>query len=478
MVWNSAQRWEEGRDERGNPLGKWSYEEVARHVESYCAKISPGRSTPTLEPWQIDVVAALTGRKNDEATGIESPVGGTSDGAEIPTGDEFDIRRTSEYATQLLRLAATNAAREDIARAEVSEIEIPHGVTVKDLLGESDEPLTYRVGQLWPSGGRGIVAAARKAGKTTLTGNLARDLVDGGFLFDNPEFRVTPVADDAVVALLDFEMSRNMLRAWYRDIDIRRPEGLRIWLLRGEGHTFDIRDRRIRTLWAERLRAVNTQVFILDCLAPLLNALGISENSNSDVGPLLDAIDALLVEAEIAECLVLHHMGHTAERSRGASRLRDWPDVEWKLVRERDDTENRAEVDNGSRFFSAYGRDVDVDEAELTFSRDGRRLIMNGGRTREDARREKWFDRAIEVYRIVVKADADGRQLNTGQVKDLMKSTTNNTERGKLIDYACDKGWVERTKSGSSQIFTVGATVPVEALDGGRLEWTESRRKA
>jgi hypothetical protein len=67
------------------------------------------------------------------------------------------------------------------------------------------------------------------------------------------------------------------------------------------------------------------------------------------------AIDELLLEAGIDEALVVHHMGHSGERARGDSRLRDWPDVEWRLMRQDDDPAS-------PRFLTAYGRDIDVPE--------------------------------------------------------------------------------------------------------------------
>jgi hypothetical protein len=70
-------------------------------------------------------------------------------------------------------------------------------------------------------------------------------------------------------------------------------------------------------------------------------------------------------------------MGHSGERARGASRLRDWPDVEWRLVREK--TEN-GDVDPAApRYFSAYGRDVDVPESRLVFDPATRHLTLEGG---------------------------------------------------------------------------------------------------
>jgi hypothetical protein len=70
--------------------------------------------------------------------------------------------------------------------------------------------------------------------------------------------------------------------------------------------------------------------------------------------------------------VIIHHMGHGAERARGASRLRDWPDAEWRLLRQDDDPAS-------ARYLSAFGRDVDVPESRLEFDPATRALRIAGG---------------------------------------------------------------------------------------------------
>ena len=87
----------------------------------------------------------------------------------------------------------------------------------------------------------------------------------------------------------------------------------------------------------------------------------------------------LKADAGITELMVIHHMGHAGERSRGASRLRDWPDAEWRLVRERPDTKGEEPPPDAARFFAAEGRDVAVRETRLTYDLETRRLSVAGG---------------------------------------------------------------------------------------------------
>jgi hypothetical protein len=99
------------------------------------------------------------------------------------------------------------------------------------LLAEPDEPVAYRIDRVWPAGGRVILAAQRKAGKTTCTGNLLRSLADGDPFLGR--YAVTPVEAGGTVFAIDTEMSRRMLRAWLADQKISHPERIHVEPLRG-----------------------------------------------------------------------------------------------------------------------------------------------------------------------------------------------------------------------------------------------------
>jgi transcription termination factor Rho len=87
---------------------------------------------------------------------------------------------------------------------------LPPLIRLDEFLATPDEDITYRVDQLWPVGGRVVLAAAWKAGKTTLLGNLIRALVDnqpflGRYIVQTrrpcrPHRRRTRQADPAPVA--------------------------------------------------------------------------------------------------------------------------------------------------------------------------------------------------------------------------------------------------------------------------------------
>lgn len=247
--------------------------------------------------------------------------------------------------------------------------------SLDELLAEPDTAARYRIDQLALLNGRVLMSAQFKAGKTTLVGNLLGSLSDqqpflGQFDIPMPPRRI---------ALIDTELDDNTLRRWLRDQNIANRAALAdVAGLRGRVASLNLLDDRIRAQWATRLRDLGVEYLVLDCLRPVLDALGLDEHR--DAGQFLVAFDALLIEADIPDALIVQHMGHTNERARGDSRLQDWPDAIWRLVREDDNP-------GSPRFFSAYGRDVDVPEGRLSFDPINRRLTYAAG-SRHDAKIE------------------------------------------------------------------------------------------
>ncbi|MFC9965297.1 AAA family ATPase [Nocardia ignorata] len=267
---------------------------------------------------------------------------------------------------------ARTAAQKLIAQRAGGTVAPPELVSLTDLLAEPDDDAAYRIGELWPIGGRVLLAAAYKSGKSTTVGNAARALVDGGAFLGR--FPVAPVRK---VVLIDTELDTRTLRRWLRDQGIRNTDAITVLPLRGKVSAFDILDRDGRTAWARR--CAGADVVILDCLRPVLDALGLSEDK--DAGRFLVAFDDMLAEAGAGEAIVVTHMGHQNERARGDSRLLDWPDALWKIVRD----PKAADTDeDAARYFSALGRDVSLSEGALSFDPDTRRLTYEGG-SRKDA---------------------------------------------------------------------------------------------
>jgi hypothetical protein len=249
---------------------------------------------------------------------------------------------------------------------------LPQFETLRDRLARPAVPVSYRIEGWQPRQSRVMWSAPSKTGKTSGVANVIRCLVDGDHWLGR--YAVEPV--DRVV-LVDVEMGSNQLDAWLRAQRIQNDDRVVPIALRGQLSAFDILKPTVRARWAEQLRGVG--YLIVDCVRPLLDAFGLDEHR--DAGQLLVAIDALLREAEIPEALVIHHTGHGGERARGDSRFRDWPDVEWRMMR-------RDEDPSSPRFISAYGRDVDVAEAQIVYDAATRRLTVEDGSRRDAAAKD------------------------------------------------------------------------------------------
>ncbi|GLI00321.1 AAA family ATPase [Phytohabitans aurantiacus] len=348
-------------------------------------------------------------------------------------------RLASATDDEYVRLLAREEAKKRRAAELAGDINVPDLVALPDFLAEVDDTPLWRFDGLWPRQGNIVLAAQYKAGKTTTVGNVLRSLADGDRFLG--VFDVEPVTDGSIV-LCDFEMPRVKLRDWLRRQEIRNADRIHLVPMRGLASTFDLLDDVIRASWVEKLRAAEARVWIVDCLGPILSSLGFSENENREVGRFLDALTATAAAAGVDEVLLVHHMGHAAERSRGASRLRDWPDAEWRLLRKKDDDNPLADAEPAARrFFSAFGRDVDVREGQLVYDDARKRLVYAEGSRRETA--------ALEALTAVLEyirdhTGASGRVVEQAVTKD--RTITQKSARDALAE-AVDRAYAV-TKDG------------------------------
>lgn len=329
---------------------RWQRERLDAELDRARVRLKDPRQSP-------DAVAGELLRDLAQKTDPSAP---PPDAAE----DLHQRLTTEEYR----RLRAREAAREQYQAERAGGLALPTPAGLSEFLDVADEPLTFRIDRLWPMGGRVVLSAPHKAGKSTLTGNLLRCLVDGDDFLER-----FGVAEATQVVLIDDELDERMLRRWLRDQGIRTTSAVRLLPMRGRLSTFNILDPATRSRWADLLRG--TEVLLLDCLRPMLDALALSEDK--DAGRFLEALDELTREAGITETLVVHHTGHSSDRSRGDSRIQDWPDAVWSL--RRDATDKDSSFARADRYFGAYGRDVDEPESLLGFDPASRHLHIAGG---------------------------------------------------------------------------------------------------
>jgi AAA domain len=337
------------------------------------------------------------------AAALTSSPTATSNVTEVAAAEitNAELEPAAVFAEEVERVArkirVRDAAQRKVRTEQQRDVGDLDPISLDRFLAIPDEPINYRIAGLWPSGGRIVLAAQWKVGKTTLTGNVIRALADGALFLNR--FQTQP----AEVTLLDFEMDPRKIGDGYVINKSNTPLTCTCsrYAARCPASTFSTPDR---SQWAARIHGSDVAIF--DCLRPILDALGLDENR--DAGRLLMAIDELLSEAVVPEALIVHHMGHSGERSRGDSRIIDWPDAKWKLVRENPDLEN------SPRYFSAYGRDVYQAESLLEFNSETRRLALVGG-NRKDASSTRLLEPLLEILR-GSEDGMSGRQLDDAMV--------------------------------------------------------------
>ncbi|GAB6858499.1 AAA family ATPase [Microbacterium xylanilyticum] len=265
---------------------------------------------------------------------------------------------------------------EDALRSLLPRVpgDLPAVTSLRDLLEQDDDAeVAWRIEGLLAAGARALLAAPHKAGKSTIVGNLLRSLADGAAFLGRFEVRRAKR-----IVLVDDELDPRTLRAWLSDHGIDKAKRIEVVSLRGRVSSFDILTAEGRRRWAAHIGRCD--VVVVDCIRPILDALGLDENR--DGGRFTVALDELLAligpeEGVSPECVAVHHTGHGGERSRGDSRFLDWPDATWRIARE--DANDPA----SDRFFSAFGRDVAVPEGRLEFDPATRALVLGEGNRRE-----------------------------------------------------------------------------------------------
>jgi hypothetical protein len=268
---------------------------------------------------------------------------------------------------EILRQKSRRIARELLANEE--SLKVFSGIEVlsmrEDLLTPPSE-VPFVVDQILPQDSNVVLTAQYKAGKTTLMINVTRSLVDTVDVLDRyPVHEIT-----GNVAVFNYEVLPGMYREWIRSQNVINTQ--RILHVPLRGRTLPLMVPEIGNRIVEMLMRHEVHTWIVD---PFARALGADENSNEDVSRWLDAFDDIKRRAGVNLGIIVTHTGraeNTADRSRGASRIDDWPDVRWLLTRDVD----------GGRWFRATGRDVETPEGNIQFNPLTRHLSIKGDETR------------------------------------------------------------------------------------------------
>jgi hypothetical protein len=321
--------------------------------------------------------------------------------------EETDYDRAVRRKYSEMRIAED--ARELLARHKTGQAPDLSAIALDNFLAQPDEDITYRINELWPSEGRVLLAAAAKTGKTTLVAaNLIPSITDQRPFLGRAI--PAPLTDGRTIVYLNMEVGEGTLRRWMRSAGITNTDRVIIGNLRGKASALQLGSGTGRTRFAAWLRDHGAEMVVLDPLAPVLASLGLDENSNAEVARFFGWWAETMQEAGVSDDMIVHHIGHAGERSRGASRLLDEPDAIWTLTKQQgkwDDSSEFAEL-SPARFLSAYGRDVDLPEKALQFDPETKALELTE-QTRSAVKTDKIRHRIVHLM-------SDGNLRNKDEI--------------------------------------------------------------
>ena len=327
-------------------------------------------------------------------------------GLEPAPADDPAAQTAQERRVRVLRAADDIRIREEaralVARERAAEAyDPPPVVSLPALIADTEaETVRWRWRDFAEIGDRLLIEAGSKVGKTTLFANLVRSALDGSPLLGH--FATTALEPSEVLLYLDTELGPRRLSRWLADVltPAQRSRVL-VWSITGRAGGLDVRDDDTRARMVDQVRTAldgrRVGFAIIDVASAWTSALGIDENRPAEVRGWLEAVHAFALDLDADGVAVAHHTGHGAERSRGASSFRDWPDVYATLTR------GTTEEDRNTRYLSAVGRDVDIPETALRFDPTTRRLTLAGalGLSRANAARQRiaagYLDAVVSV---------------------------------------------------------------------------------
>lgn len=363
--------------ETEKPYSKFAAYAVLNHDGDFAAAARDLASQGYGEPMDPFADAGEPGEVPAQPS--ESPAAPEAPTETAPAGEEALVADATPAADAALSAherrvqyeLAVLRGREEAKRLYVAERaalefrEPPYRDTLTAELAEPRLPTRFAVQDLLPMGGNALLTAQYKAGKTTLVTELARCWVDR-----DPFLGRFDIHADRRVALFNYELSQNQYNEWLEQSGIVNTDAISVLHLRG--YRLPLTAKKVEDWMSAWLADHDVGLWIPDPFARA--AVGVDENSNSDVGVWLDTLDVIKGRAGVGQSVLPTHTGRAEqqqgqERARGATRLDDWADVRWLLTKD----------DAGERYFRATGRDVEFDEEKLTFDPVQRRLTIGGG---------------------------------------------------------------------------------------------------
>jgi hypothetical protein len=315
---------------------------------------------------------------------------------------------------ELAKLAISQIARDMFAGETFRSP--PDDGTLAEQLERPAPDVSWRIEGLWPARTNVTCAAQYKTGKTTLALNVARSLADDVPFLDTFEVEVPA----GRIGYWNHELSPDLFLAWCRALRITKPDRIAVAHLKGYPLPLTT---TVAADWAEDwLRTQEVEVWIID---PFGAAFHGDENSNSEVGAWLRAVEEVASRAGVTEVLVPLHTGRAQQ------------------VYTKDDT--------GQRFLAVSGRLAEVPQFSVDFDEANRSLRFGEYGTRAQVANLALFASVVDAVK-----RAGRKGLKTTDVKaEAGRTTKSDNKVRKALEKAEADGllWHEDIKPRGQRWF-------------------------
>lgn len=321
---------------------------------------------------------------------------------------------TSEVFQAQVDTELSNLISKEFAKTKFEELKFARegeplpSQSLKDFLGKVISASKWLIEGLFPISGKVFLVAKAKAGKTTLVTALLKALADGGNFLS--KFKVS--AHEGRIGYMNLELTELQMQEWLQRQNIANVEKIHIWNLRGKANPF--RSESSRDALICELKEQGIKTLVIDTFAKIYPG---NANDNSEVNRFLIMLDSVLDQAGVEQLVMLVHAGNDAKKIRGATALTDHPDGIWFLINDEDK----------NRYFSAIGRDIELDEGQIIYDKVLHTLEFTGS-GKKATRESSVSERMLTYIRLNPGANASAVDECVGGTK-----TSKIRARSKLV---------------------------------------------
>ncbi len=349
-------------------------------------------------------------------------------------GDNPDATFRRDVLSEVRRLEVRAAARREYSELHAPEAQ-PFDAGLLTELMERPEQLSWRIEGVHAADGVLLVVAHRKAGKTTLLLNLARSYLTGERFLG--EFDVTPI--EGRVALLNYEVSSPQITRWASQAGVPAD---RLFVVNLRGRLNPLASESEVQRLRELLQQKQVEVLMVDPFARAFAGVGENSNDSTQVNAFTGLLDRLAYDAGCSEIVLTNHTGWNTDRGRNSTALEDWPDAILTMIKDKS---------NESRFLSAIGRDVDVEQDLLEYDPGTRLLRLTGAGGIKVAKMAANQEALIEEIVKIVAREPGVDNTDLGAALKLAGLNFQRGDESKAAREAHERGLIVRRKSGRRQ---------------------------